>query len=61
VIAHVAGLPVEETIPQLAPMVVGAVVAARLLRARARSWVRPLDPGNGNRGQVSSVDEKEAS
>lgn len=41
-IAHIAGLPFEETIPQLAPMVVGAFVAVRLLRTRARSWARSL-------------------
>jgi hypothetical protein len=56
-IAHVGGLPFEETIPQLAPLVVGAVVAVRLLRERARSWTRSLDPRNGNRSEGSPANE----
>jgi 56kDa selenium binding protein (SBP56) len=44
VIAHIAGLPVEETIPQLAPIAAGAAFAVGLLIERARSRLRSLDP-----------------
>jgi hypothetical protein len=47
VIAHVGGLPFEETIPQLAPVLVGVVVAVRLARERARSWARSLRSRGG--------------
>jgi hypothetical protein len=49
VIAHVGGLPLEETFAQLAPAVAGATLATALLIARMRSWLRSLDPRNGNR------------
>jgi hypothetical protein len=42
VIAHAAGLPLEETIVQLAPALAAAAVAVGLLIERARSWVRRL-------------------
>jgi hypothetical protein len=60
VIAHAGGLPLEETIPQLAPLVVGAAVALRLLTERARSWARSLAPRDGNRCQGSSLNEGES-
>jgi hypothetical protein len=43
VIAHAGGLPLEETLLQLAPAAAGAVVAVGLLIERTRSWVRSLD------------------
>jgi hypothetical protein len=43
VIAHAGGVPIEETIVQLAPAVAGAAVAVGLLIERARSWTRRLD------------------
>jgi hypothetical protein len=48
VIAHAAGLPVEETIVQLAPVAAGAVLAVRLLwqRAMAKARTRRNDPGD---------------
>ena len=57
-IAHAGGLPLEETIPQLAPLLVGAVVGARVLSGRARSWLRALDPRDVNRSQERSVHEE---
>ncbi len=39
-IAHIAGLPLEETIPQIA----GAAVAVGILIERARSRLRSLGP-----------------
>ena len=57
-IAHVAGLPLEETIPQLAPIAAGAAFAAGLLIERARSWLRSLDPRDGD-GRQTSVDERD--
>jgi hypothetical protein len=47
VIAHAAGLPIEETIVQLAPVAAGAVLAVRLLWERARWWrTGTNDPGD---------------
>jgi hypothetical protein len=46
VIAHVGGLPLEETLAQLAPAGAAALVAVGLLIGRARSWVRRLDLRN---------------
>ena len=43
-IAHAGGVPIEETILQLAPAVAGAAIAVGLLMERARSWARRLDP-----------------
>jgi hypothetical protein len=60
-IAHAGGLPLEETLVQLAPMVSGAALALGLLLRRARSWVHSLDPSDGNRSQRSAVDEGEGS
>jgi PKD domain len=40
VIAHVGGLPLEETLAQLAPAGAAALVAAGLLIERARAWAR---------------------
>jgi hypothetical protein len=40
VIAHVGGLPVEETIVQLAPAGIGVLVALRLASDRIRWTVR---------------------
>jgi hypothetical protein len=59
--AHAGGLPLEETLAQLAPMVSGAALALGLLLGRARSWVRSLDPRDGNRSQRSAVEEGEES
>jgi hypothetical protein len=42
--AHVGGIPIEETIAQLAPAGAAALVAVGLLIERARSRVRRLDP-----------------
>jgi hypothetical protein len=42
VIAHVGGLPLEETLAQLAPAGAAALVAVGLLIERARSSVRRL-------------------
>jgi hypothetical protein len=58
VIAHVAGLPLEETIPQLAPVAAGAAVAAGLLFERARSWLRSLEHRRGI-GRQTSVHERD--
>jgi hypothetical protein len=57
VIAHAGGLPLEETIAQLAPAVAGGTLAAGLMIERARSWLCSLDPRDGNRSQRSAVDE----
>ena len=43
-IAHVGGLPLEETLAQLAPAGAAALITAGLLIERARSSVRRLDP-----------------
>jgi hypothetical protein len=56
VIAHAGGLPLEETLAQLAPMVSGAALALGLLLGRARSWVRSFDPRDGSRSRRSAVD-----
>jgi hypothetical protein len=56
-IAHAGGLPLEETLVQLAPMVGGAALALGLLLGRARSWVRSLDPRDGKRSRPFVVDE----
>jgi hypothetical protein len=56
VIAHVAGLPFEETIPHFAPMILGTIVAVRLLRERARSWARRLDPRRHPTGSSVVID-----
>jgi hypothetical protein len=61
VIAHAGGLPLEETIAQLAPAVAGATLAAGLLIGRARAWLCSLDPRDGNRSEPSAVDEGEES
>jgi hypothetical protein len=55
-IAHAGGLPLEEALAQLVPMVSGAALALGLLLGRARSWVRSLDPRDGSRSQRSAVD-----
>ena len=41
-IAHAAGLPLEEAIVQLAPALAGAAVAVGLLIERTRSSVRRM-------------------
>jgi hypothetical protein len=41
VIAHVGGLPVEETIVQLTPAGVGALLFVRLLFGRIRRHAKP--------------------
>jgi hypothetical protein len=58
VIAHIAGLPIEETIPQLAPVAAGAAVAVGLLIERARSRLRSLVPRDRD-GRQTSVDERD--
>jgi hypothetical protein len=58
VIAHIAGLPIEETIPQLAPVAAGAAVAVGLLIERARSRLRSLAPRDRD-GRQTSVDERD--
>ncbi len=60
-IAHAGGLPLEETLAQLAPAIAGAALAAGLLLERARSWLRSLDPRSGSSIQRSSVNEREQS
>jgi len=40
--AHIAGLPVEETVLQVASAGVAAVAAGRLARERARCWARSI-------------------
>jgi hypothetical protein len=40
VIAHVGGLPVEETIVQLAPAGIGALIALRVMSERIRRRAR---------------------
>jgi hypothetical protein len=60
-IAHAGGLPLEETIAQLAPAAAGATLAAGLLIERARSWLCSLDPRDENRSRPSAVDEGEES
>ena len=57
-IAHVAGLPLEETIPQLAPVAAGAAVAVGVLIERVRSRLRSLIPRDGD-GRQTSVDERD--
>ena len=42
--AHVGGIPLEETLAQLAPAGAAALITAGLLIERARSSVRRLDP-----------------
>ena len=56
-IAHVAGLPIEETIPQLAPIAAGAAFAVGLLIERARSWLRSLVRDGA--GSQTSVEERD--
>jgi hypothetical protein len=41
-LAHVAGVPVEETVLQLAPAGVAVVAALRLTRERTRRWTSRL-------------------
>jgi hypothetical protein len=50
-VAHVGGLPVEETLLQLAPAGVALAAALRLTRARTRMWTRHFSrrPGAGAR------------
>jgi hypothetical protein len=55
-IAHAGGLPLEEALAQLVPMVSGAALALGLLVGRARSWLRSFDPRDGSRSQRSAVD-----
>jgi hypothetical protein len=50
-IAHAGGLPLEETLVQLAPMVSGAALALGLLLRRVRSWVHSLDPSQRRKPQ----------
>ena len=57
-IAHIAGLPVEETVPQLAPIAAGAAFAVGLLIERARSRLRSL-VSRGGAGRHTSRDERD--
>jgi hypothetical protein len=50
VIAHVGGLPIEETIVQLAPAGVGVLVALRLASGRIRRTI-----GLGFRARLSAA------
>ena len=47
--AHLAGLPVEETVLQVASAGFAAVAAGRLARDRARRWARSLTRRRGPR------------
>jgi hypothetical protein len=58
VIAHVEGLPLEETLAQLGPACAAALVAVGLLIERARSSVRRLDPRARHGRQKRSSDEQ---
>jgi hypothetical protein len=58
VIAHIAGLPVEETLPQLAPIAAGAAFAVGLLIERAQSRLRSL-VSRGGPGRHTSPDERD--
>jgi hypothetical protein len=58
-LAHIIGIPVEESVLQLAPIVAASVIAVRLIRKRARAWGRLLDPRDGSRSQGSSINEGE--
>ena len=51
IVAHVFGLPLEETIPQLAPAAAAVFIALRLMRKRASGWIGRLV--RGARGVVS--------
>jgi hypothetical protein len=51
VIAHVAGLPLEETIPQIA----GAAVAVGILVDRARARLRSIGPRRRNGRRTPAV------
>jgi hypothetical protein len=42
IVAHIGGLPAEETIAQLAPAGIAVLVAVRALRGRTRRWTSRL-------------------
>jgi hypothetical protein len=43
IVAHIFGLPVEETMPQIVPAgIVGFLIAVRRTRARTRRWAAHL-------------------
>jgi hypothetical protein len=60
VTAHVGGLPLEETLAQLAPAGAAALVAVGLLIERARSRVARLAPRARN-GTPKRSDERRES
>ena len=57
-IAHVGGLPVEETLAQLAPAGATALVALGLLIERARSRVARLGKRLDSAGQRNSSTDR---
>ena len=56
--AHLGGVPLEETLAQLAPAGAAALVAVGLLIERARTAVRRLDPRARNGVRKRSGDER---
>jgi hypothetical protein len=54
VIAHVAGLPLEETLPQIA----GAAFAVGLLADRTRARLRSIGRRRRRKGRQTPADER---
>jgi hypothetical protein len=50
-LAHVAGLPIEETLPMMLPAVCALALAARATLAQARRRLRRRQPGRSRVGR----------
>jgi hypothetical protein len=55
VVAHIGGLPVEESIAQLAPAGIVALAAAHAARERTRRWTARLRSARTRSGQKRSA------